>query len=194
MDRIAHPTAAVLRALRERDEGTFTHCDRSSALAVEIGMALKLAARELEALRLAAELHDVGKIGIPDRVLHKPGRLDDEELRLMRTHAQRGHDILVAIPGTKIAAVAGVALHHHEAVDGSGYPVGLKGEAIPLLARIVCIVDSYDALATPRPYHAPKSHAQVMRMLYDQQGGKYDAHVLAAFARVVEHSPYRAGD
>jgi HD-GYP domain-containing protein (c-di-GMP phosphodiesterase class II) len=194
MNPLAYQTAAVLRALRERDEGTFAHCDRTSSLAIATGKALKLAAEDLDTLRLAAELHDVGKIGIPDRVLHKPGRLDEDELRLMRTHAQRGHDILLAIPDAQIAAVATVALHHHEAVDGSGYPVGLKGEAIPLLARIVSIVDSYDALATLRPYHAPKTHAQVMRMLYEQQGGKYDAHVLAVFAGVVEHSPYRAGD
>jgi len=185
-------TAAVLRALRERDENTSVHCERTCALSVETGRAVGLSSEELAVLRWAAELHDIGKIGIPDRVLHKPGRLDDEELAVMRTHPCRGHAILTSIPGTRIAAIAHVVLHHHEAVDGGGYPAGLRGDDIPLLSRIVSIVDSYDAIATVRPYHAPKSHAQVMRMLGDEQGRKYDAHVLATFGKVVESSRYRA--
>jgi HD-GYP domain-containing protein (c-di-GMP phosphodiesterase class II) len=192
MNELDRETAAVLRALRERDENTFAHCDRTCALSVETGRALGLSSEDLAVLRWAAELHDIGKIGIPDRVLFKPGRLDDEELGVMRTHPRRGHDILASIPNAQIASIAAVVLHHHEAVDGSGYPEGLRGEDIPLLARIVSIVDSYDAIATVRPYHAPKSHVQVMQMLHEKQGQKYDQYVLATFSNAVDFSPYRA--
>ena len=192
MDRLTRETAAVLRALRERDENTSAHCDRTCALALATGRAFALCAEDLAVLRWAAELHDIGKIGIPDRILFKPGRLDDAELVIMRTHPRRGHDIVASIPDAPVAAIASVVLHHHEAVDGGGYPEGLRGEEIPFLARIVSIVDSYDAIATVRPYHAAKSHAQVMRMLHDEGGRKFDPHVLATFAKIVESSPYRA--
>jgi HD-GYP domain-containing protein (c-di-GMP phosphodiesterase class II) len=192
MDELTRETVAVLRALRERDENTFAHCDRTCALSVETGRAFGLSSQDLAVLRWAAELHDIGKIGIPDRVLFKPGRLDDEELAVMRTHPRRGHHILTSIPDAQIAPIATVVLHHHEAVDGSGYPEGLRGEGIPVLARILSIVDSYDAIATVRPYHAPKSHVEVMRMLHEEQGRKYDPYILATFSKSVEFSPYRA--
>jgi len=179
-------------ALRERDSNTFEHCNRTCTLSVETGRAIGVAFADLAILRLAAELHDVGKIGIPDRVLLKPGRLDEDELRVMRTHPRRGHNIVASIPDEGIAPVAAIVLHHHEAVDGSGYPDGLRGEEIPALARIVCIADAYDAIASIRPYHQPKSHPEVMRMLHDEQGRKYDPYILATFTKVVEASPYRA--
>jgi len=192
MNKFARETAAVLRALRERDENTFAHSERACVLAVETGRACGLSSAELATLRWAAALHDIGKIGIPDRVLLKPGRLDDEEMAVMRTHPRRGHAILAAVPEVDMSAVAVVVLHHHEAVDGSGYPDGLQGEEIPALARIVSVADSYDAIATVRPYHPARSHADVMRMLHDARDRKYDAQVLAAFERVVEHSKYKA--
>jgi HD-GYP domain-containing protein (c-di-GMP phosphodiesterase class II) len=192
MDEFIRETAAVLRALRERDENTFAHCDRTCALSVETGRTFGLSTRDLAILRWAAELHDIGKIGIPDHILFKPGRLDDEELGVMRTHPRRGHDILASIPDAQITSIATIVLHHHEAIDGSGYPEGLRGEGIPVLARILSIVDSYDAIATVRPYHAPKSHPEVMRMLHAEQGRKYDPYVLATFGTIVESSPYKA--
>jgi HD-GYP domain-containing protein (c-di-GMP phosphodiesterase class II) len=194
LSELTRETAAVLRALRERDENTFAHCDRTCALCVETGRTLGLTGRELAVLRWAAGLHDIGKIGIPDSVLFKPGRLDDDERGLMRTHARLGHDILASIPGANIAIIATVVLHHHEAIDGGGYPEGLRGDDIPVMARILAVVDSYDAIATVRPYHPRRSHRQVMRMLCEQQGRKYDPHILAAFGKTIETSPYRAGD
>jgi len=193
MEDLARATAAVDRALRERDENTSAHSGRTCGLALEPGQACGLSDDDLATLKLAAQLHDVGKIGIPDRVLLKPGRLDDEEMRVMRTHPRRGHDILASIGGERIATVATVVLHHHEAVDGSGYPDGIRDGSIPLLSRIVSIADSYDAIATVRPYHRPRPHEEIMRILYEAQGRKYDAEVLATFARVIEGSVYRAG-
>ena len=192
MDDLARGAAAVIRALRERDENTSAHCARTCELALETGKACALSSDDLAILKLAADLHDVGKIGIPDRVLLKPGRLDDEELRIMRTHPRRGHNILVSIADERVARVATVVLHHHEAIDGSGYPDSLKGEAIPVMSRIVSVADSYDAMATVRPYHKPRNHAEVMRVLYESQDCKYDAYVLATFANVVEHSAHKA--
>ena len=191
-NELIRETAAVLTALRERDENTFAHCDRTCALCVETGRTLGLSPGDLVVLRWAAELHDIGKIGIPDSVLFKQGRLDDDELGVMRTHPRLGHDILASIPGANIALVATVVLHHHEAIDGGGYPDGLRGDDIPVMARILSIVDSYDAIATARPYHACESHAQVMRMLHEQQGRKYDPYILAAFGKMIEASPHRA--
>lgn len=191
MDDLGRHTAAVIRALRERDEDTSRHCSRTGVLSMDTGRSCGLSAADLAVLRLAAELHDVGKIGIPDRVLLKQGRLDDDELRLMRTHPRRGHDILASIPDAQIAAVALVVLHHHECVDGSGYPDGLKGENIPIQSRIVAVADAYDAMATVRPYHAPKRHAEIMRRLFEEQGAKYDARVLVAFGQIIELNRFR---
>ena len=192
MPELARQTAAVLRALYERDENTSAHCDRTCALSLETGRAMGLAEAALATLRWAGRLHDIGKIGIPDHILFKPGRFDEAEREVMRTHPRRGHAILSSIPDPRIADIATIVLHHHEAMDGSGYPDGLRGEAIPVLARILCIVDAYDAIATVRPYHPAKPHADVMRMLYDEQGRKFDAYVLARFDRSIATSPYRA--
>ena len=194
MEDLVRATAAVNRALRERDESTSEHSGRTCCLALETGQACGLSADDLATLRLAAELHDVGKIGIPDRVLLKPGRLDDEELRVMRTHPRRGHDILAAIGGERIAKVATVVLHHHEAVDGSGYPDGLKQES----RFRSCPGSSRSPTPTMRsppcgPITAPRPHAEIMRMLYEGQARKYDAAVLATFAAVIERSAYKAG-
>ena len=192
MADLARETAAVIRALRERDENTSEHCGRTCELALETGRACGMSSSDLATLKLAADLHDVGKIGIPDRVLLKPGRLDDEELRVMRTHPRRGHDILVSIGDEHIARIAKVVLYHHEAVDGSGYPEGLKEESIPIMSRIVSVVDAYDAMATVRPYHRPRTHTQVMNILYEGEHRKYDGYVLATFAKLIERSAYRA--
>ncbi|GAP35607.1 HD domain-containing phosphohydrolase [Piscinibacter sakaiensis] len=194
IDDLVRETAALLSALHERDRDTRAHSGRTSALAVEVGQACGLDADGLYALGVAADLHDVGKIGIPDRILLKPGRLDEEETVLMRSHARRGHRILSAIPGDHVAAIADIVLHHHEAADGSGYPDGLSGDAIPLPARIVAVVDAYDAMATVRPYHRPRRHADILHVLRDEQPQRYDPAVLDTFLAVIERSRYRAAD
>jgi HD-GYP domain-containing protein (c-di-GMP phosphodiesterase class II) len=190
--QLATRTAALVAALNARDGNTGEHSTRSCALAVELAQACALAAAELATLTLAAQLHDIGKIGIPDSVLLKPGRLDADEMTVMRSHAQQGYEILAAITDADVMPLALAVRHHHESFDGKGYPDGLCGEAIPLLSRIVAIADSYDALATVRPYHKSRTHAEIMRMLHEDLGGKFDPWLRGKFAGVVEHSAYRA--
>jgi len=192
MDELVKATAALLRALTERDGNTSAHSSRTGALALVLGKACRLASAELATLGLAAQLHDIGKIGVPDRILLKPGRLDSEELELMRSHPRRGYDILMAVPDPRVEAVANVVLHHHEGFDGMGYPSRLRGEEIPVSSRIVAIVDSYDALATDRPYKKPKTHEKVMHILFEEQGGKYDPYLRTKFAALIEASAHRA--
>ena len=192
MEDLAKVTSALVRALRERDDNTGAHSDRTADLSLELGRACRLSAADLATLALAAKLHDVGKIGIPDKVLLKPGRLDDEELDLMKSHPRRGYDILTSILDEDELAVAPVVLHHHEGFDGAGYPDRLRGEEIPVMSRIVAVADSYDAMATIRPYHAPRSHAEIMDVLFEVQGGKYDPYLRTTFAGIIEGSVHRA--
>jgi HD-GYP domain-containing protein (c-di-GMP phosphodiesterase class II) len=185
-------TLALVRALRQRDGNTGAHSERTSALAVELGQAAGLSSSTLATLELAARLHDIGKIGIPDAVLLKPGRLEPGELEVMRTHPRRGYEILSAVPDADIAAVAEPVLHHHEQFAGGGYPNRLKGEAIPLLSRIIAIADGYDAMATDRPYHRAKSHGEIMRIMLEVNRDNYDPHLVAKFAALIESSRHKS--
>ena len=189
---ISEKTIALIGALKQRDTNTGEHSDRTQALALELGRAIALSSADLHMLGLAARLHDIGKIGIPDLVLLKPGRFEPDELEVMKTHPQRGHDILIAVPDEAIAAVAQVVLHHHEAFDGGGYPIGLKGEDIPVLARVIAIADSYDAMATDRPYHHAKDHQAIMSILCEKQSHKYDPQLVKIFEPVITGSPHKS--
>jgi HD-GYP domain-containing protein (c-di-GMP phosphodiesterase class II) len=189
---LTRETVGLVRALLERDPNTSEHSNRTQSLALDLGMAVGLSEALLVRLRLAARLHDVGKIGIPDRILLKEGRLDADEMTLMRTHAQRGHDILAVVPDDDLADVAQAVLRHHERFDGTGYPGGLRGEEIPVLARIVAIADGYDAMATHRPYHRGKPHATIMRIMLDSDAGKYDPYLARRFAALIESHPRRS--
>lgn len=177
-------TQALVAALGERDSYTREHADRVITLAEELGRACGLSEQELVVLRLAAALHDIGKIGIPDNILHKPGKLDADEWVVMRTHPERGARILRATGLDVAEAIAEAVACHHEHFDGSGYPAGRRGEEIPVAARIVLIADAYDAMATPRPYHRPRSHAEVMAVLAADVGIKSDPAVFAKFAHL----------
>jgi HD-GYP domain-containing protein (c-di-GMP phosphodiesterase class II) len=185
-------TVALVRALLERDQNTGEHCNRTHALSLELGKAAALSSTNLARLGMAAQLHDIGKIGIPDRVLLKPGRLEPNELAVMKTHPQRGYDILTVVPDDSLAPVAEAVLRHHEWFGGGGYPGALKGEEIPPFARIIAIVDGYDALATDRPYHRAKDHQTIMRILFEDNRGKYDPYFVAKFASLIESSAYRS--
>lgn len=191
-DAISSYGRVLSKALDERDMDTRRHCGRVIELAGALGRCCRLDREDLRHLRVASALHDIGKIGIPDRVLHKPGCLDREEWKEMRTHSERGERIVLAIGVEGAEEVARLVRHHHEHYDGSGYPDGLAGEEIPFVARMVSVVDGYDAMASPRPYHKVRGHEQIMAVLADEAGSKYDPHILARFAEMIGESSGKA--
>ena len=142
-------TAALARAVDAKDAYTRSHCDMVAELCVLVGQELELEPRRVLKLRLAGLLHDVGKIGIADAILQKPGRLSDDEFEVMKTHTTLGHSILF---GAELFEEAYWVLHHHEYLDGSGYPDGLAGETIPLESRIMLVADAFEAMTSDRPY------------------------------------------
>jgi two-component system response regulator RpfG len=171
----------LARAGEFRDEGTGTHLIRMSRYSRLIADALSLAADEAETMELAAPLHDIGKIGIPDQILRKPGRLDAPEWAVMRRHPVIGHDILKGSASKYVRMGALIALGHHEKYDGSGYPNGLEGDHIPVCARIVAVADVYDALTSVRPYKAAWASEKAMEYVAAQAGKHFDPRMVAAF-------------
>src|SRR5262249_38303641 len=141
-------------AVDEKDPYTRGHSDRVTRYSVLISQELQLTDQSREVVRVAAQLHDVGKIGIEDRILKKPGALTDDEFGIMKTHTTKGANILRPVAQLK-EMLPGIELHH-ESLDGRGYPHGLKDEQIPLLPRIIAVADTFDALTTNRPYQ--KAH------------------------------------
>jgi two-component system response regulator RpfG len=135
-------------------------------------------------VELAAPLHDIGKIGIPDGILLKPGRLDEAELKIMRRHPVIGHEILKGSASKYVRMGALIALGHHEKYDGSGYPNGLVGDHIPLCARVVAIADVYDALTAVRPYKKAWPVDEAFGYLRTQRGRHFDTHLVDAFLGV----------
>lgn len=170
---------ALGRAIAKRDSDTGAHNYRVAWLAARLGERLGVDAEGMRALIIGSFLHDVGKIGIPDRILLKPGRLDDEEMAIMRTHVALGEEIVSDIPW--LAAAAQVVACHHEKWDGSGYPRRLAGEAIPLAARIFAVADVFDALCSRRPYKEPMPLPQVLAILQRDAGSHFDPQVVDTF-------------
>jgi response regulator RpfG family c-di-GMP phosphodiesterase len=171
----------LARAAESRDPETGHHLLRMATYSKIIALALGLSKDEAEAIFLAAPMHDVGKIGIPDRILLKAGKLDAAEWTEMRRHTQYGHDIL-GQSRTPILRLGGViALNHHEAWDGSGYPNGIQRDAIPLAARIVSVADVFDALTSARPYKAAWSLEDALVELRNISGSRLDARCVEAF-------------
>lgn len=188
---LAESTQALFIALDERDAYTHQHCDRVSLLAHEIGVACRLSQKELDLIAVGARFHDIGKIGIPDSVLLKPGPLDAEEWRIMKMHPVKGERLFRNTLHPQAHQVANIIRHHHECFDGSGYPDGLSGDEIPLASRIMLIADAYDAMATTRPYHRARSHREIIGILASEEGIKTDPDVLSRFMRVIAYSQAR---
>lgn len=178
-------TAAVLgTAIAKRDSDTGEHNYRVTLYAVALAERLGLERSQIRNLILGAFLHDVGKIGIPDAILLKPGRLDDAEFSAMQQHVELGLDI---IAGSHWLAAAGEVIgNHHEKFDGSGYPQGLRGEEIPQNARIFAIVDVFDALMSERPYKAPLTLETALGILRDGRGSHFDAAFVDVFTEIAE--------
>ncbi len=176
---------ALTAAASARDEGTNEHAHRMVTLADATAHALSLSDDEVHLVRLGALLHDIGKIGIPDAILHKPGPLTSDEWAVMRRHPEIGREILMQAGGI-FSALASIVVAHHERWDGGGYPSGIKGDAIPFAARILTVIDSYDAMISPRVYKRPMSITAARAELQRCAGSQYDPHVVQAFLAVLD--------
>lgn len=172
-------TRALAAAVEAKDSYTQGHCGRVSQYAVEIGKRLGLSRHDLKELELAAILHDIGKIGVKDEILMKPGRLSFEEMRIMHLHPEIGRRILENVE--PLRQVAMDILCHHEFINGKGYPQGLKGEKIPVISRIITVADSYDSMSSKRPYRGPLSDDEVRKRLLAGKGRQFDPLMIDAF-------------
>jgi response regulator RpfG family c-di-GMP phosphodiesterase len=175
----------LARAAEFRDTDTGLHITRMSLYSVELGRAAGLDDRECDLLLGAAALHDIGKIGIPDRVLLKPGPFDAQERVIINGHPAIGGDILSQSKSELIQWAEAIALTHHERWDGAGYPLGLRGEEIPLIGRIVAICDVFDALTTARPYKKPWSIEETLAELERGKGTHFDPGLVDLFKKIL---------
>lgn len=172
------------RAAEYKDEDTGAHVQRMSHYSSAIARSLGLDDQFVEHVLWAAPMHDIGKIGIPDRVLLKPGKLDDEEWIIMRRHTTIGAEILKDADADFIKLAANIALSHHEKWAGGGYPQGLKGTDIPMAARIVSVADAFDAMMSERPYKAPFPLEKAFALIKEDRGTRFDPQVVDAFFNV----------
>lgn len=179
-------------ALGHRDMLTRLHSERVLGLSEAIGRACGLSGPELDILNVAASMHDIGKIGIPDRILLKPARLDESEWEKMKEHSAIGQSIMAAVNFTGAERAALVIRHHHEYFDGKGYPDGLSGEDISVSSRIISIADSYDAMAVKRVYRRATTHAEIMVTLHEEAGSKHDPVLFRIFCEIITTSKFRA--
>jgi putative two-component system response regulator len=184
LDEIDNFLVSLARVLDAKSESTQLHSSRVAELCRGLGAAAGLTGLALADLGRAALIHDVGKVGIPDAILGKPGRLDDDELRQMRDHITIGTELMA--PLAKGAALAPVIRHHHERWDGRGYPDGLAGEEIPLAARIVSICDSWDAMTNDRPYRPALSLDDAAAELRAGGGSQWDPALVELFVGINE--------
>ena len=175
---------ALGRIVEAGDASTHGHCERLAHYAVALGKSCHLDAADLVALRRGAFLHDIGKIAIPDRVLLKPSRLTQREYALIKTHTVVGDELVRAF--RSLDAVRGIVRHHHERLDGRGYPDGLAGDQIPLLAQIVTIVDVYDALTMKRPYRKAMSRGAAFATMREEASeGAYSTELVERFVGLI---------
>jgi putative two-component system response regulator len=180
---------AMAQAVEQRDNNTAGHCERLAALGVAMGMAMELPSQHLLALHRGGYLHDIGKIGMPDAVLFKPGPLSETEWRTMRTHTTKGEEI--CRPMKCLAPVLPIIRSHHERWDGTGYPDGLSGNGIPLLARVLQFADIYDALTASRSYKEAMTSAHALRVMQEETDrGWHDPELMRLFLRL-QHDAVR---
>jgi HD-GYP domain-containing protein (c-di-GMP phosphodiesterase class II) len=167
-----------------KDLNTGVHSTRLAEWGMRVGQELGLEEAELQNLEVAALLHDIGKVGIPDSILRKPERLDPQEYALMKKHAEYGWAVLRMLPGFERAALD--ILHHHESFDGKGYPAGLQGAEIPVVSRIVCVIDAFDAMVSSRPYRKGLPYQEAVRRLNEASGTQFDPVVVKSFLSFAE--------
>lgn len=175
---------SLSQTLLESDYETEEHVLRTRDAAMELGGCMGLSDKDIGRLALLSILHDIGKIAIPQNILLKPGRLDAEEWEIMKTHTSKGYRIAKASP--ELEAIAELILHHHEKWDGTGYPSGLKGEEIPLLSRVITVVDSYDVMVHDRPYHKAISEAEAREELMQCAGTQFDPQIVEVYLELLK--------
>jgi putative nucleotidyltransferase with HDIG domain len=176
-------------AVDEKDPYTRGHSDRVTRYSVLIAREMGLDEAFIETVRISAQLHDVGKIGIEDRILKKPGALTPAEFEIMKTHTTKGANILRPVQQLQ-EMLPGIELHH-EALDGRGYPYGLKGDEIPLLARIIAVADTFDAVTTNRPYQQAHDPVEALRIINSLVNKRLDPQCAAALTAVFERGEIR---
>jgi response regulator RpfG family c-di-GMP phosphodiesterase len=168
----------LARAVDMRDDYTGRHSADVGALARRVGARIGMQRPQLALLEWAARLHDVGKLGVPDSILQKPGPLDEDEWAVMRRHPEWGAEMVARVPG--LEELARLVAAHHERWDGAGYPHGLRGEAIPLASRVISVCDAFEAMVSRRPYRAPLSVDSALGELLGAAGSQFDPQVVAA--------------
>ncbi len=173
------------RAASLRDHDTEAHNLRVAYMSALLGSKLKFSKSHLQALMKGAFLHDIGKIGIPDCILLKNGKLDESEWEMMRLHPTLGKDFIGSMPWFKDAV--DIILYHHEKFDGSGYPNGLQGEEIPLNARIFAVLDVFDALVSKRPYKDSMSMAEALKIIKEESNTHFDPKIVDLFCENIEN-------
>jgi len=174
----------LVRTIQAKDQYTAGHSTRVSRYALMIADKLGMSTKDKHQLYLAAMLHDIGKIGVPDDLLNRPGKLSDSEMERVRSHVQVGASMIEMLG--EMHEIVPLIRHHHECWDGSGYPDGLKGEQIPLVSRIIAVADMYDAMTSDRPYRKRRSHQFAVDELIAASGIKIDTRVAEAFLDVLK--------
>lgn len=177
--------AAAVRTIEAKDAYTRGHTERVTQYTLEIAKAVGFSTQELNSLELAGQIHDIGKIGVPDAVLNKPDRLTDEEFEIIRSHIQIGRKIIQ--PLGFLEEIAPIAFSHHERYDGKGYPDGLAGEEIPLGGRIMAVADAYDAMTSDRPYRKGMSQQKALSILEEGAGTQWDPEIVEVFLNAINN-------
>jgi HD-GYP domain-containing protein (c-di-GMP phosphodiesterase class II) len=180
-------TKALSKALRHRDLYTQLHSSRVIDLSRKLGQRCCLTQHDLNLLEISASLHDIGKIGIEDQILSKPGPLSDSEKEQMKAHAEIGAEIVAGLHAEESDKIAEAIRHHHECYEGSGYPDCLSGEDIPYLSRLISVVDCYDALTEIRPYNQPTDKNTALTIMCSElEARKFDPYMFNKFMRMME--------
>lgn len=173
---------SLTQSLAESDCETEEHVERTKQLSAELGVELGFSDEQRNELSMLAVLHDIGKIAIPNAILTKPDRLDNDEWEVMKTHTEKGYRIAKA--ATQLAPIAEGILSHHERWDGTGYPNGLKGEEIPMMSRVISVIDAYDVMTHDRPYHKAIAKEEALKELEKCAGSQFDPYVVEKFVNM----------